>query len=209
MSGQIISRDQVYERLTEVAPDIWVKDRTLQKKFCEVLIEKFNNDGRRRPGTFGVGVVDKKIKDSTDLNITHLSEYQKFDKVLFEALSAAIRELLALFHDELKFNLHPEVFARDTGYQIQRTDVGGHYVWHTENDGRNPHNLTRTLAFIFYANEVEKGGNTGFMRQKCEVQPAAGRLVLFPPYWGYIHCGLPVEAGVKYTITGWLHGNAR
>jgi len=88
----------------------------------------------------------------------------------------------------------------DTGFQIQRTEVGKGYVWH--DDSRLQGELLRYLTFILYLNTVEEGW-TQFYNGN-QVSPVAGRLVFFPATWTYVHQGYPPKQ-TKYLMTGWMH----
>ena len=59
------------------------------------------------------------------------------------------------------------------------------------------------LTFIWYLNDITEGGytefNTGF-----KVQPQAGKLVIFPGLWPWVHRGVAPKSEVKYLCTGWV-----
>jgi hypothetical protein len=62
----------------------------------------------------------------------------------------------------------------------------------------------RYLVFLWYLNDVDEGGETRFPRLDCAVQPRAGRLLMFPPYWMYQHEGAPPLSGDKYIVGTYL-----
>ena len=37
------------------------------------------------------------------------------------------------------------------------------------------------------------------------ITPKAGKLLIFPATWCYLHRGLPPKVGRKYIATGWLY----
>jgi len=51
---------------------------------------------------------------------------------------------------------------------------------------------------------VEAGGATQFLYQDVSVQPEAGKMVLFPPFWTHEHRAQELTAGVKYIATTWV-----
>ena len=68
---------------------IYVADGTLDPEFCKNVIEKFEKDDRKKPGIMGRQEeqrVDTSIKDSIDLYISSLPEWEDEDKVLFNSL---------------------------------------------------------------------------------------------------------------------------
>jgi len=66
------------------------------------------------------------------------------------------------------------------------------------------HLASRYLVFLWYLNDVERGGATRFPDLGLEVTARAGRLLVFPPYWMYQHEGLPPESGDKYILSTYL-----
>lgn len=88
-------------------------------------------------------------------------------------------------------------------YKIQRTLPGqGYHVWHYESMERTVSD--RILAFTLYLNDVEEGGETEFLYQKCRVKPVKSRCVMWPCGMTHIHRGNPPLSGVKYILTGWV-----
>lgn len=181
-------------------PFIYVVDNTLSKKFCKNIIKKFDNsDKKHRGATSDLGnniVVNNDIKRSTDLLISGKSDWEKEDEVFYKSLNKHYLKYLKklpkkgkIFSDELL----------DTGYQIQRTDPGEFYVFHHDFDS----NSVRYLSFIWYLNDVEYDGYTEFI-DGTRIQPKAGRFLMFPATWTYIHRGYPPKNEVKYICTGWM-----
>lgn len=63
----------------------------------------------------------------------------------------------------------------------------------------------RILAFVWYLNDVEQGGETVFPVLGRSIRPRAGRLVMMPPMWMYAHSGEPPISGAKYIVTSYLN----
>ncbi len=62
----------------------------------------------------------------------------------------------------------------------------------------------RFLVFFLYLND-NFGGHTSFSDYDMVVQPKAGKLLMFPPTWTYLHTGhKPIETS-KYIIGSYLH----
>ena len=59
----------------------------------------------------------------------------------------------------------------------------------------------RYLVFLWYLNDVSVGGETTFTELGVNIKPKAGRLLIFPPYWMYIHAGLPPISNEKHIIS--------
>jgi hypothetical protein len=59
----------------------------------------------------------------------------------------------------------------------------------------------RYLVFLWYLNDVEVGGGTEFPELGITVQAKAGRLVIFPPYWMFLHIGQKPVSNDKYILS--------
>lgn len=62
----------------------------------------------------------------------------------------------------------------------------------------------RYLVLLWYLNDVAEGGETHFPTLDVSVQPKAGRMLMFPPYWMYQHEGTPPRSGDKYILGTYL-----
>ena len=62
----------------------------------------------------------------------------------------------------------------------------------------------RYLVLLWYLNDVAEGGETRFPQLGLSVRPAAGRLLMFPPYWMYQHEGVAPVSGDKYILSTYL-----
>jgi hypothetical protein len=62
----------------------------------------------------------------------------------------------------------------------------------------------RYLVLLWYLNDVAAGGETRFPQLDIAVRPAAGRLLMFPPYWMYQHEGVPPSSGDKFILSTYL-----
>ncbi len=84
--------------------------------------------------------------------------------------------------------------------------AGGYPHWHSEiypkDEKCEP--LHRVLAFQFYLNDVERGGETEFYYQQRKVESKAGRMLIFPAGFTHTHRGNVPESGDKYIITSWV-----
>ena len=66
------------------------------------------------------------------------------------------------------------------------------------------HLANRYLVVLWYLNDVAEGGETRFPHLGFSVQPKAGRLLVFPPYWMYQHEGTAPHSGEKYILSTYL-----
>lgn len=65
-------------------------------------------------------------------------------------------------------------------------------------------NNRRILAVLLYLNDVEIGGETVFLSQGLTIKPVAGRIVLFPTSFSFIHAGRRPISNSKYVIINFL-----
>ncbi|RIZ67284.1 MAG: 2OG-Fe(II) oxygenase [Methylococcales bacterium] len=160
---------------------------------CKELIDKFENDTRKKPGVIGSGL-NLDIKSSIDLPISRLQDWDEMTTILKKYLDKGIAEYNKFLVNKLPISMDMSRLTC-SAFQIQKS---GHYKWHV--DTRIEFGKVRVLTYIWYLNTIEDGGETGFVYKK--VKPEAGKLVFFPATWDYVHCGFPAEN--KYILTGWL-----
>ena len=87
--------------------------------------------------------------------------------------------------------------------KIQKTKVGeGYHTWHCENAEMKARN--RIMAFMLYLNDVEEGGETEFLYQKCRFKPEKNTMLVWPSQFTHVHRGNPPLSNDKYIITGWV-----
>ena len=88
--------------------------------------------------------------------------------------------------------------------QIQKYEKNkGQYIWHNDQRIEKMNSQYRVITFLWYLNNVEEGGETGFLTYN--VKPEIGKLLLFPSDWSYPHCGKMPISHDKYIMTGWIY----
>jgi len=91
-----------------------------------------------------------------------------------------------------------------TTIKIQKTlPTEGYHAWHIEHSS-GLKNMARAFTLVIYLNDVKEGGETEFLHYSTRVQPKAGRIVIFPAAFPYLHRGNPPLKGEKYIITSWM-----
>ena len=189
------------DKFCELQPGsfIYTLPNALDADFCRQVIERFESAADlHREGAMGPGAtVNESIKRSTDLRITGLPHWRDVDERLLQSLQQGL-SLLSGLHPFFSSNAF-----KDLGYQLQRSVPGEFYRWHVDS---GPGTLSqRQLVAIWYLNSVpQPGGATEFFHQQVQVQPEAGKLLLFPPFWTHLHQGDTVGTGHKYIATTWV-----
>lgn len=193
----------------------------LSPEFCKHVINRFTEDDRKVDGGFGrQGRTDHSIKHSYDLNITDPTIYPtwKNENVRFkQCLSmslAAYEFMLGDTHGKLFPFYDCDKGVRNSGFQIQYSPANTRgYDWHsdehifgcTDRETFTTQTWNRGLTYIFYLNDVPDGsGYTEFI-DGTKVQPRAGKFLIFPATWTYLHRGYPTDHD-KYIATGWVYG---
>lgn len=196
-------------RITD--PYIYVWDQQVPQDKCKNIIDKFEqNINDSQQGVTASGVVTD-IKNSKDIYLPdYLDKWVEEDKLFFNAINESFFAYFKHLNDvsnyryfttNQKYKYVPvtnEII--DSGYQIQKTEAGKGYVWH--HDFAFENSMVRTLTFILYLNTVEEGWTQFYNGD--QVAPVAGRIVIFPATWTYVHQGYPPKQ-TKYLMTGWLH----
>ncbi len=91
-----------------------------------------------------------------------------------------------------------------TTVKIQKTlPTQGYHVWHIEHN-QGYENECRAFVYTIYLNDIEEGGETEFLHFSKRVKPKAGRIVIWPAAFPYVHRGNPPLSGKKYILTSWL-----
>lgn len=188
-------------QLREVKPYSFIYEirNALPADVCEDMIARFEkNSDQQYAGRIGQEITtEPDIKRSTDLRISGRKDWKDVDHGLFLSISTALDQLSVT---------HPFFAANsfcDSGYNMQRTETGEFYHWHTDS---GPGEFSqRQLVAIWYLNNAQPpGGETEFCFQEIKVVPEVGKLILFPPFWTHIHRGVPVQRGKKYIATTWV-----
>ena len=178
---------------------IYIERDALPKSFCNNVIEKFEQDDRKRQGQVGSGV-HLEIKRSSDLSITELEDWKSYDQAFFRCLNNGLKKYVRFLPEEYTIHKALSEIKNDTGYQIQRTQPGDYYIWHHDQSA------TRMVTFIWYLNDIKDGGYTEFI-DGTRIQPEAGKLIIFPATWDFLHRGVSPKTETKYLCTGWVHAD--
>jgi len=190
----------------------------ISKELCDRIIKKFNeNSSVHKKGKIGIepdkkckdnGTVFSKWKDTREMFISNLPDWQDIDEELSKSLKRGIHQytetlsafLKPIYNDDenLLLNLNAiHLFSlQDKGYNVQR--VIKNDSWHQDSNLME----RKVLVGIWYFNTIapENGGATEFINGR-KVQPVAGKLVLYPASWHHMHKGSLFKNTEKYICT--------
>ena len=175
-------------------------------EFCDMMIDKYEADNRKRAALVGPGgQEDKKVRDSTNLEMNLLADW----KPVVDDLRGMIYSRLTKYLDDIHIGKTHSLFQNgyDSSYTMMKYVPGSvGYTWHNDFMYDNFYNRDgcRTVTWLFYLNECD-GGETEFKFFDYKIKPEKGKLVFFPSCWSMVHRGLPINSGEKYLCVGWLY----
>lgn len=145
---------------------ITVIDDALDAATCEALVERFEASERRAPGVTGQGV-NKAFKDSTDLSITGLPEWQDLQGRLMEV---SLRHLMNYVRQ------HPFLVAGAMALTLQDPQTGELFQLDYDTFGRMDERLFQTVFMRLYRSGVINlqkytAGSGGYHRWHSEIYP--------------------------------------
>ena len=194
---------------------VQVFDNVIKKEVCKDIIELFEKNKEDHKDGCTAGGYMPQTKITKEMYFRFGQPLFKFDDIIHEGLTKGYEEYIKNIDNHYYNLLNIKYKWRnndlgDTGYQLQKYNKNeGLYKWHTDtSDSLNyiQQHGVRKYAFIFYLNDVEEGGETGFIIDSIKnTKPKHGRLLIFPTTDQYVHCGFMPKSNDKYMITGWLH----
>lgn len=115
-----------------------------------------------------------------------------------------------------------DAYAEDVGYEgdfintpdfleslrIKRYLANGTDRFDIHVDSSQHDTCKRELAMFVYLSTNEDEGWTEFdpdLETSLKIEPLAGRMVIFPPWWMFPHKGHPVTKKNKYMLSSYLH----
>lgn len=175
-----------------------VFDNVIPKEECDIIIklferssdhhERYDNDSR---------------PNFTQLNITKNKDVNGLDSVHNYLLSAS-QKVIKQYSRHTFLLCWPERYAFEE-FRMKRYHNDGNDQFSDHIDAADIDTSKRFLAFFWYLNDVEEGGETEFLNFDLSVKPKAGRLLVFPPLWLYPHRGNAPISNSKYIIGSYLH----
>jgi len=186
-------------------PFFGIYDNSVSEPFCRAVIDRFDRDPQVGPGRYGngtrYGAVDERVKQTTEIDLDGTQEgWRNEERMLLRSLDRHLRRYMQTWSRAFSCELVHEPF------KIARYPVGGGFDWHSDNIGNGV--TTRVITALWYLNTVDEGGETEYPWQEMAIRPVAGRLLLCPVGWTYVHRGAPPRSGPKYIAITQLHQNS-
>ena len=175
---------------------IRVYDNVLPEESCKTLIEKFEINTDQHVSTDLDG-----HRHFTEININQHNDWQNFVQGLYGSLKPYIERYKK--DCDIKDKQWPDKYGfeqiRFKRYLPNDKDEFKEHV-----DVGDYASARRFLVFFLYLNN-NFDGRTSFSEYDMEVWPKAGRLLMFPPTWTYLHTGHKPKLQSKYIIGSYLH----
>jgi prolyl 4-hydroxylase len=173
-------------------------EHSLSADVCRQMIASFEELGRHQRRN-GQGITHGLEQSAwTEMNVSKLSDegFAKFFRKL-------INEALLRYNTDVGLSIPIPNSPKTSDLLLKRYEPNGLDQFELHFDSiydASP----RYLVFLWYLNAVDGGGATEFPDLGYSVEPAQGRLLMFPPYWMYQHKGLPPLNGPKYILSSYL-----
>jgi hypothetical protein len=177
---------------------IQVFDNALTPEFCAGLIAGFEQNAALQ-GRNGRGVRPGLDESAwTELDVGKLA-----DPAFMGFFLKQIETHLARYNQARPLTIPVPESPKTDHLVMKRYRHGGQEGFQPHFDAFGPA-CNRYLVFLWYLNDVAEGGETDFCDLGVKVEPRAGRLLMFPPYWMFQHAGRPPISGDKYIISTYL-----
>lgn len=170
-------------------------DKILDENLCENLIQDFESKSE----------FHELVENQGKPNFVQLNLNQYYPEII-DSLLARIKVCLDIYKmDLLDVAKYLPPLKKMEQFRLKKYEPGGHDRFDEHIDVADLNSSRRYLAFLFYLNDVEVGGETEFPFHDIMVKPKTGSVLIFPPIWEYPHTGLPPKSGSKYIMSTYLH----
>lgn len=175
-------------------PFVKVYDNVLHPDNCKMIIQAFEKTKDE--------YIERNIDDYIKFTEINFNKSHKWDKVVQNLLSVCNTYYAAY---KAEFNIDWLQFPESYGFEefrMKRYFPNDHDEFKLHVDVNDYESSRRYLSYLFYLNDVDEGGETTFGREdEVVIKPKAGRLLMFPPLWTYLHTGKKPISGTKYILT--------
>jgi hypothetical protein len=181
--------------MTDLASYIRSYDGALPQGFCTSVIELFES-GRKEQKRNGASIRPGLSESSwLEVDLTDCDEFN-FRNVIVSCL----RHYKSRYEKDCGIRPPLPEPTSLAPLIVKRYDPGGkdRFQPHFDSIGAV---ANRYMVFLWYLNDVAEGGETEFVDLGIASTPAAGKLLMFPPYWMYRHAGCAPVSNPKYILS--------
>lgn len=178
-----------------------VIENVLDDKFCDDLVARFDKEDL-------TPIVNEWAFDYRSFSELNLSQHPQFTSE-----SNVIMQKTYDMYNYYKQAIKSDFMPSKIGFEEARMKMyakNDHDQFGFHADVGDHASARRFLAFFYYLNGVEEGGETVFVdnlhSDKCvKVIPKKGSVVIFPPFWNFPHKGMKPISNDKYAISCYAH----
>jgi len=202
---------------------IYMKDNAMSEEMCKESINFTNKNLNsikeiQEEIKLSMREVDTPKSPSVDYGITTKTDFNYFwapysisspphplFKMVIKIIMVGLKEYVTKYPAMAK--CVPEgVGFKDIKYHIVKQGEGYH-AWHSEWSTQTPSDK-RILVWHIALTSHENEGELEFLYHEERIPPVAGRLVIWPAVWPWIHRGNAIRTDTeKHYLTGWFHAN--
>jgi hypothetical protein len=206
-------------------------ENALSEEYCDYIVNLIeNNPSLTYAGRTGSGQ-NTKVKKSIDIDLYKFPNDDFINKKLLPSMFKSIKTNLikyckknsitapwpnaeGLFGDVIK--TEEEYWDRINKYVVfdnlfslckKYNKNDGYFNWHLDTGTVVDYRwrlFSRSVVCMFYLNDVDEGGETGFYYQDVEIKPKKGTLVIFPAGFTHLHRGKTPISNDKYIANFWF-----
>lgn len=181
---------------------IEIYPNALSDDFCDLTIDLIDNIClKNQSNNAGIGIVDQEGRKDISIFANKFDSLKPVVKTIENTLEKYWTEYAKKYE---MFDSRPFLSSFDNVVKLQKASAGGGFTaWHSEH-GSSETAKGRFAVWMFYLNDVNKGGTTDFKYYNLSVRPRKGTLVLWPASFTHSHRGSPDLGEDKYIATGWF-----
>lgn len=183
---------------TELAHYLRVYDHDLDAAMCARMIDSFHTLSRFHQSNGRGHRAGLEQSAWTELNVTRMS-----DAGFLGFIRQRIDLALERYNRDIGLPIAVPNSPKIADIILKRYRAGSAEAFQLHFDAIHEV-ANRYLVFLWYLNDVPDGGETQFSQLDLSVQPQAGRLIVFPPYWMFQHAGLPSPHTEKFILSTYL-----
>lgn len=177
----------------EIAPCIFVYENTVQD--CKEFVDLAFEENSWNKGHVGQMSEEKVNLSYRDVEIHDISPTFKNNKKWFE-----LSQIIWKYGNSYGIENHAGFSGMEYPQFLWYKPSKSFYKEHADSDPQHP----RIFSAVLYLNDVEEGGETYFKKFDVSVKPKAGRLVIFPANYAYIHEAKRTLSSDKFVAVTWF-----